>query len=89
MHETKNIIVLSLEYVGGYNLHDTIIYRRENKNPFSDLEASKIIYQILLAVRYFHQTDVSHRDLKPHNMMLEIDGTIKIIDFGLSDIGHS
>jgi len=46
--------VLSLEFVGGYNLHDNIIYRRKKGKPFSDEEASKIIYQILLAVRYFH-----------------------------------
>ena len=43
-----------------------------------------IIYQILLAVKYTHESGIVHRDLKPANILLNSDCTIKLADFGLS-----
>jgi serine/threonine protein kinase len=55
----------------------------------SDVEASKIMQEILSAVSYIHEKGVIHRDLKTANILIQkkdIDNTIiKIIDFGFGD----
>jgi serine/threonine protein kinase len=43
-----------------------------------------IIYQIIRAVKYIHESGIVHRDLKPANILLNSDCTIKLADFGLS-----
>ena len=44
----------------------------------------KIMYNILIAVKYLHDSQVLHRDLKPANVLINEDCTIKICDFGLA-----
>ena len=54
---------------------------------FTDLEASKIVKSILLAVQHMHQQNVAHCDLKTINILMadsKDDSQIKIIDFGIS-----
>lgn len=41
-------------------------------------------YQILLAIKYCHSHRVLHRDLKPHNLLIDKKGIIKVADFGLA-----
>lgn len=40
--------------------------------------------QILAGVHFLHTNYVMHRDLKPDNMMIGDDGTLKLIDFGMT-----
>lgn len=57
----------------------------EQKTNYSELEASRIVQQLLIAVDYCHSHNIVHRDLKPDNIMLESDkegSNIKLIDFG-------
>mmetsp|Transcript_26000 Transcript_26000/g.53380 ORF Transcript_26000/g.53380 Transcript_26000/m.53380 type:complete len:346 (-) Transcript_26000:9-1046(-) len=54
---------------------------------FSELQAARILYEILHAVRYLHQHNVLHRDIKPENILfqtLDENSPIKLIDFGLA-----
>lgn len=58
------------------------------ENRFSDDEASKIIRCILQAICYIHDRDISHRDLKPQNVLVKDEDdltSLKVIDFGLGD----
>lgn len=78
---SKNIPpCILLEYCP-MNLLDAI----EN-NVFSKEELVKIIYQIAEAMKYIHFKKVIHRDLKPTNILIASDGTMKICDFGISKL---
>lgn len=50
----------------------------------SNTEIAKYVYQIAEGFRYIHFRQVIHRDLKPTNILIASDGTIKISDFGIS-----
>lgn len=40
----------------------------------------------MAGVHYIHQLGICHRDLKPENLLLDFDGSLKIVDFGLSNM---
>jgi 5'-AMP-activated protein kinase, catalytic alpha subunit len=46
----------------------------------------RIYQQIIAGIDYIHQSGVCHRDLKPENLLLDYDKTLKIVDFGLSNL---
>lgn len=52
--------------------------------PLSQDDFRKTFGQIASAVLYAHQREVVHRDIKPVNLMLNFDGTVKLMDFGLA-----
>jgi calcium-dependent protein kinase len=72
-----------LEYCEGGELFDYIIERKH----LNEKEAAMIFSQLLSALLYLHNQNISHRDIKPENFMLSKKGDIKgikMIDFGLS-----
>lgn len=74
-----------MEYCEGGELFDML----ERLKKFPELDAAKIIKQILSALRHLHDKNVAHRDLKPENVIFEKKGgemNIKLIDFGLSKL---
>ncbi|MCD8209677.1 MAG: protein kinase [Coprobacillus sp.] len=52
--------------------------------PLSIPECLDIMIQVTEALSYAHQKGVVHRDIKPHNIFYETDGTVKIGDFGIA-----
>lgn len=51
---------------------------------FSEFHIQNFVYQILCGLKYIHSAEVIHRDLKPGNILITVQGTLKICDFGLA-----
>ncbi|XP_065688567.1 myosin light chain kinase family member 4 isoform X1 [Patagioenas fasciata] len=81
--ESKNDIVLVMEYVEGGELFDRII--DENYN-LTEMDTIAFIKQICEGIQYMHQMYILHLDLKPENILCvnRAANQIKIIDFGLA-----
>ena len=73
------------ELVNGKTLRESLALR----GKFSFLEACDIMYQLCSAVYYAHQHGVIHRDIKPQNVFITADGTIKLGDFGIATFQNS
>ena len=69
-----------MEYVDGITLKDFI--EKQRKVKWKD--AIFFIGQILSALSHAHSRGIIHRDIKPQNIMLLRDGTIKVTDFGIA-----
>lgn len=54
------------------------------KQPFSHVDAVRVARTIIGGLQYLHAQLICHRDLKPENILFHGDGSLKIIDFGLS-----
>jgi len=74
----RNFLYYLMEYVKGETLEVWM-----KKNPFPRPKvAIKIIEQVAKGLQAFHNQETMHQDLKPGNVMIAEDGTVKIIDFG-------
>lgn len=73
-------ISIFLEYISGGSIGSC--YRKHGK--FEENLVSSLTKQTLEGLAYLHHEGVLHRDLKADNILLDIDGTCKISDFGIS-----
>ncbi|KAI5093638.1 calcium/calmodulin-dependent protein kinase type 1-like isoform X2 [Silurus meridionalis] len=88
IYENKSHLYLVMQLVSGGELFDRIV----EKGFYTEKDASKLIQQILDAVKYLHDMGIVHRDLKPENLLyysMDEDSMIMISDFGLSKIEGS
>ena len=69
-----------MEYIDGITLKEYI----SQKKVIGWQDAVYFVKQILSALRHAHSKGVIHRDIKPQNIMLLKDGTIKVTDFGIA-----
>nr|GMD79366.1 CBL-interacting serine/threonine-protein kinase 7-like [Ipomoea batatas] len=83
LHEvmaTKSKIYLVMELAHGGELFSKLTQR----GRFSLSTARYHFHQLVFALHFCHQNGVTHRDIKPQNLLLDKDGKLKISDFGLS-----
>ena len=78
--EDRGINYIVMEYVHGESLKKTI----EQKAPFDTLTTLSVAMQIASALSHAHKHHVVHRDIKPQNILVSVDGTIKVTDFGIA-----
>ena len=83
--EYKGKPYIVMEYVESKSLKDLLITR----GTFSPLEACDIIYQLADALMHAHEHGVIHRDIKPQNVMMQYDGGVKLLDFGIATINDA
>lgn len=74
-----------MEYIEGTTLKEYI----SNQKVINWKDAVYFVHQILSALIHAHGKGVIHRDIKPQNIMLLNDGTIKVTDFGIARFSHN
>jgi predicted Ser/Thr protein kinase len=72
---------LLMEFVAGVNLRQAM--RAGRLTPG---QALAVVPQVCDALQYAHDQDVIHRDIKPENILLDPEGRVKIVDFGLAKL---
>jgi serine/threonine protein kinase len=77
-HRKRHFLYVVTEYIEGQTLAQWML-----DNPKPDLQTVRnIIEQIAKGLRAFHRLEMLHQDLRPANVMIDMTGTVKIIDFG-------
>ena len=78
--ETEKYFCIVMENISGGNLLNAI----NKMSKFSEPMVKNIFKQLIQTIKYLHNMDIVHRDIKPDNILLELDNTIKLCDFGVS-----
>jgi len=78
--ENKSRPYIAMEYLEGQTLSELL----KNVHPLPEPDAVRIASRVCEALEYMHGKGVIHRDLKPQNIMICNDGSIRIMDFGIA-----
>lgn len=92
--EEDDAYVMVLEYVHGYDLGHWLKYLRHCKRRLPVEVALEISIRVLEALHYAHTQKkpdgspggVIHRDISPSNILLDLDGAVRILDFGIAHV---
>ena len=71
-----------MEYVAGQTVRDAI----GREGMISESRSLEILRQVLAGLGFAHRKGIVHRDVKPGNIMVLTDGTVKIMDFGIAKV---
>ena len=81
--EAEGTYYIAMEYLEGKSLKELIVSRGPAPVPV----AIDYARQILAALRFAHRNGIVHRDIKPHNVLVDSEGRIKVTDFGIARAG--
>jgi calcium-dependent protein kinase len=82
VYEDNKYMFIVTEFCEGSTLMDLLTIKKH----FSETETKHIIMQITSAINHCHMIKVSHRDIKPTNIMIDDDMNVTLIDYGLSKL---
>src|ERR687884_1194116 len=83
--EAEGTYYIAMEYLDGRSLKELIVGR----GPAPVSVAIDYARQILSALRFAHRNGIVHRDIKPHNVLVDAEGRVKVTDFGIARAGTS
>src|SRR5207253_3205852 len=83
--EAEGTYYIAMEYLDGRSLKELIVAR----GPAPIHLAVDYARQILAAIRFAHRHGIVHRDIKPHNVLVDGEGRLKVTDFGIARAGVS
>jgi len=78
--EVEGLDFIAMEYVEGETLEEVV----RRRGPLPPAEAVDLVAKIADALATAHDAGVLHRDIKSANLMVDGDGRVKVLDFGLS-----
>ncbi|MEH7299635.1 Stk1 family PASTA domain-containing Ser/Thr kinase [Neobacillus drentensis] len=78
--EENDLYYIVMEYVDGQTLKQYI----QQNSPLKVEDAIGIMRQLTSAISHAHQNHIIHRDIKPHNILVDHDGNVKVTDFGIA-----
>lgn len=80
--KTGSSYYIAMEYIDGITLKE---YLKVKKSlPF--LEVIDAALQIAAGISHAHENNIIHRDIKPQNILVSTDGTLKVADFGIARV---
>lgn len=82
LRETEFGLFMVMEYVSARTISEWL----REKGRYTANETVSIGVQIINAIGHAHKVGVIHRDIKPNNILLCDDGTVKVMDFGLAKV---
>lgn len=71
---------LVMEYIEGQTLKEFIV----SNGPLAPEQAIPIMQQLISAISNAHYNGIVHRDIKPQNILMDLEGNVKITDFGIA-----
>lgn len=77
---TEQKLYLMFEFLD----HDLKKYMNTQSAPLAPMVVKNFLYQILSALAYCHTHRILHRDLKPQNILIDREGSVRLADFGLA-----
>lgn len=83
--QSQHYLYMAMEYIPGGDLKTLL----DHMTCLDEMDAKFLFAEMALAVDALHQLGYIHRDLKPDNFMIDRNGHLKLIDFGLSKEGFS
>ncbi len=83
--EAEDTYYIAMEYLDGRTLKELIV--GHGQAPVR--VAVEYARQILSALRFAHRHGIVHRDIKPHNVLVDREGRVKVTDFGIARAGTS
>mmetsp|Transcript_899 Transcript_899/g.1796 ORF Transcript_899/g.1796 Transcript_899/m.1796 type:complete len:543 (-) Transcript_899:137-1765(-) len=75
--QTEDNLCFVLDYIAGGNMYSDLM-----RGPYPHERACFYAAQIVLATQHLHELDILYRDLKPDNVLLTLDGYVKLADMG-------
>ena len=82
LFEEKEYILIIMEYINGGNLFSFLKKHRK----VSEKTAKLLYKQIILGIKYMHEQNIVHRDIKLENILIDLNNNIKICDFGIGRV---
>jgi tRNA A-37 threonylcarbamoyl transferase component Bud32 len=82
--DCQHYLYLILELISGPSLSD--FTKRHQDRKLSDQDSCRIFFQLIQAVSYIHSKNISHRDIKFDNILLDSHLKVRLIDFGFSTL---
>ena len=83
--EAEGTYYIAMEHLDGRSLKELIVSR----GPAPVNVALEYTRQMLAALRFAHRHGIVHRDIKPHNVLVDSEGRVKVTDFGIARAGAS
>src|SRR5207249_528742 len=82
--QDENLHFLVMEYVDGASMHEIV----KKHGPMDTLRAAHYIRQAAIGLQHAHEAGLVHRDIKPGNLLVDRNGTVKVLDMGLARLFH-